>query len=74
MAKLGKVGITAGELIPTVLFKGTTNREYVVIKEDERDIFFTKKLAEATIFKQQDADLKAINFPSHQLQKILLND
>ena len=74
MAKLGKAAVTAGELLPTVLFKGTISREYVVIKEGERDIFFTKKLSEATVFKQQDADLKAINFPSHRLQKILLND
>jgi len=61
-------------LWPTILFRGDNCREYVVIKEGERDISFTKKVSEATVFTHQDADLKAINFPSQRLQKIFLND
>lgn len=62
------------EIIPVVLFKGRTAREYVVIKKAERDISFTRKFSEATVLKQWEADLKAINFPSHRLQKILINE
>jgi hypothetical protein len=62
------------ELRPVVLFKGTTKREYVVVKKGERNISFTFKFSEATIFKQYQADVKAVNFPSHHLKKIELNE
>ncbi len=62
------------ELIPVVLFKGTVLREYVTIQDGNRNIVFTTKFKEATVFEQWQADLKAINFPSTRLKKLPLTD
>lgn len=62
------------ELIPVVLFKGTTKREYVVTNESERDISFTNKFSEATVFRQWHADMKILNWASYKLKKIPLNE